>query len=186
MDSNPELKPWLVHWWKRTWPPRRVWHPESNCGLLTPLGVDLVALTRGRETGGGGRGKGCNRGDKGPNNRARSRWLKLVLLLFKGERRRSGANCSRNSRRTSRSRDEVEDDLHVSCAAVRIICCGTALTRSWQGRLSRKPRNRETNFLDPYAHKLWRSGETARFSQGEDRQEGPKAKKRKQKGTYFM
>ena len=186
MDCSPELRPKSVHWWRRTWPQQCVWQPESNCGLLIPLEVDLVALTRGKEIGEGGRGKGRNQGDKGPNNRARSRWLKPMLLLSKGERRRARTNRSHNSRRTSRAKDEVEDDLHVPCAAVRIICYGTALTRNWHGRHCKRPRNRETNFLDPYAHKLWRLGGAARFSQREYRGEGPEARKGKKKGTYFI
>ena len=73
---------------------------------------------------------------------------------------RANHNCSN---RTSRAGDVVVDrvdDLHVSCATARTTWYMTALTGSGQGRPSRRSRNRETDFLDPNAHKLWRSGET--------------------------
>ena len=119
-------------------------------------------LARGKkETGGGGKGKGRSLGDKGPIIRARSMLWSPMFLRSKEARRR--ANHSSSSSRTSRAEDVVVDrvdDLHASCATVRTTWYTTALIGSWRGRLLKRSRNRETDFLDPNAHKLWRSGET--------------------------
>ena len=86
-----------------TWLQPCDWLPEWNCGLQTPPVVDLVVRdrnSRGRE---GGEVKEHDQGDKGPNNRARSKLLSPVLLQWTKEARRKASSNS-NSRARARDR----------------------------------------------------------------------------------
>ena len=79
------------------------WLPEWNCGQQTPLVVDLLVKdrsSRGRE---GGEVKEHDQGDKGPNNRARSKQLSPVLLQWTKEARRK-ANSSNSSKARAKNR----------------------------------------------------------------------------------
>ena len=139
---NPESRPRLGHWWRRTWPQLCVWRPEWSCGQqLRPQVVDLEVPTRGRkEIGGGGRGRGRSLGDKGPKIRARSMLWSPLFLRSKEARRKARANSSSSSR-TSKAEDVVVDrvdDLHVSCATARTTWCMTALTGSWRREALKK------------------------------------------------
>ena len=70
---QPHIKKQVGHWWRMTWLQPCDWLPEWSCGLQTPPVVDLVVRdrsSRGRE---GGEAKERDQGDKGPNNRARSK-----------------------------------------------------------------------------------------------------------------
>ena len=99
--------------------------------------------------------------------------------------RASNSNSSRTSRAEDMARDKV-DAHRVSCATVGTIWYTTALTGNERGRPLKRSRNRETNFLDPNAHKLWRSGDTCGLYTGEKGRGKAEADKTEEKVSSFI
>ena len=63
-----------------TWRQPCDWLSEWNCGKRTPPVVELVIKEVSNRGRGRGEAKEHDQGDKGPNNRARSKQLSPVLL----------------------------------------------------------------------------------------------------------
>ena len=103
VGCNPTLRSKWGHWWRMTWLQPCDWLLEWTCGQQTPPVVDLEVKDRSNRGRDGWEDKEHDQGDKGPNNRARSKQLSSVLLQWTKEARRKASNNS-NSRARAKDR----------------------------------------------------------------------------------